>query len=124
MIGTKNTVKKRKHNRFKAQEDTYAALVNDSIKVGQIINISKGGLAFSYIAKGAQLTGWHKMNIFLSGHHFYLKGVPFKAISDFLIDNKTQFSTVFMKHCGGQFGGLTPSQTTQLEYFIANHTIS
>ena len=124
MVDIENTVEKRKHNRFKAQKNTYVALVNDSIKVGQIINISKRGLAFSYIAKGAQITGWHKMNIFLSGHHFYLKEVPFKAISDFLIDNKTLFSTVFMKQCGGQFGGLTPSQITQLEYFIANHTIS
>ena len=124
MIGTNKTKKKRQHDRFKAQAETYAAIVNDSIKVGQILNISKGGLAFSYIAKEDQLIGWHKMNIFLSGNHFYLKELPFNAISDFLMDNNTQFSTVFMKQCGGQFGGLTSSQITQLEYFIANHTIS
>ena len=121
MIATENTVEKRKSNRFKAQEDTYVAIVNDSIKVGKIINLSKGGLAFSYIGKEAQITGWHKMNIFLSGNRFYLKEVSFKAISDFYIDTKTQFSTVLMKQCGGQFGELTREQKSQLEYFIANH---
>ena len=123
MIGTKKTVEKRKHNRFKAQKDTYVALVNDSTKVGQIMNISNGGLAFCYIGRGAQITGWQKINIFLSGNRFYLKEVPFKAISDFFIDTKIQFSTVLMKQCGGQFGKLTPSQISQLDYFIANHTI-
>jgi hypothetical protein len=104
------------------EKETYIALVNDSIKVGQIINISNGGIAFSYISKGTQLTGWHKINIFLSSKRFYLKDVPFKAISDFYLDSKTPFSTVLMKQCSGQFGELAREQKSQLEYFIANHT--
>ena len=116
-------MKKRKHNRFKVQEETYVALMNDTVKVGQIVNISKGGLAFSYIAKDTDIRGWHKMNIFLSGNNFYLKEIPFKAISDFLMDNNILFSTVFMRQCGGQFGELTPSQKTQLDYFIENHRV-
>ena len=124
MAGNGNRVEKRKHNRLKTEKETYVALMNDSVKVGQIINISKDGIAFSYIANGPGITGWHKMSIFLSGDHFYLKDLRFKAISDFLIENDVQFSTVFMKQCGGQFGQLTPAQITQLEYFIANHTVS
>lgn len=115
-------MKKRKHNRFKVKEETYVALMNDTIKVGQIINISKGGLAFSYIAKDTDIQGWHKMNIFLSGNNFCLKEIPFRAISDFLIENDILFSTVLMRQCGGQFGELTPDQKMQLDYFIENHT--
>ena len=63
------------------------------------------------------------MYIFLNRKRFYLKKVSFKAISDFYIDTKTQFCTVLMKQCGGQFGELTTSQISQLNYFIANHTI-
>ena len=124
MVSNGNRVEKRKHDRFKAQKETYVALMNDSVKVGQIINISRDGLAFSYIANGPEITGWHNMSIFLSSSYFYLKDLRFKAISDFLIENNVQFSTVFMKQCGGQFGELTPTQITQLEYFIANHTVS
>jgi hypothetical protein len=123
MVEKETTVEKRKHKRFNAQKDTYVALVNDSIKVGQIINISNGGIAFSYISKGAQLTGWHKMNIFMSSKRFYLKKVPFKAISDFYLDSKTPYSIVLMKQCSGQFGELTNEQRSNLDYFIANHTI-
>ena len=122
MIATENTVEKRKYNRFKAQEDPYVAIVNDSTIVGQIINISKGGLALNYIGKEAQITGWHKVNIFLSGNRFYLKEVPFKAISDFYIGTQPPFSSVLMKQCCGQFGELTREQKSQLDYFLANHT--
>ncbi len=123
MIGMENTLEKRGLKRFKAQKDTYAALVNDSTKVGKIINISKGGLAFSYIGEDEQITDWHKVNIFLNGNRFYLKELPFKAISDSYIDLKIPFRTVLMKQCGGQFGELTHSQIAQLDYFIENHTI-
>jgi hypothetical protein len=123
MVEKETTVDKRKHKRFKAQKETYIALVNHSIKVGEIINISKGGIAFSYIGKEAQLTGWHKMKIFLSSKRFYLKEVPFKVVSDFCLDSKTPFSTVLMKQCSGQFGELTNQQRSRLDHFIANHTI-
>ena len=122
MTDTKTNVEKREHKRFKAQKDTYAALVNGSTRVGQILNICKDGLAFSYIGQEAPITGWHKMNMFMSGNRFYLKEVPFKAISDFHIDAEVPFSTVLMKQCGGQFGELTDGQICQLKYFIENHT--
>ena len=122
MVEKEITAEKRKHKRYKAKKETYIALVNDSIKVGQIINISKGGIAFSYIGKEAQLTGWHKMKIFLSSRRFYLKGVPFKVISDFCLDSKTPYSTVLMKQCSGQFGELTNQQRSRLDYFLVNHT--
>ena len=123
MIDTKTTVEKREHYRFTAQKGAYAALVNGTAKVGQIINISKSGLAFSYMGVVNQITDWHQVDIFLSGNRFYLKEVPFKAISDFYIDTESPFSLVLMKQCGGQFGGLTHGQISQLEYFIENHTI-
>ena len=123
MVEKKTTIEKSKQKRFKAQKDTYIILVNDSTNLGQIINISKDGLAFSYIGKEEQIIGWYKGDIFLSSKRFYLKEVPFKAISDFYIDTKTPYSRVLMKQCGGQFGELTNQQRSRLDHFIANHTI-
>ena len=123
MNNTEKTVEKRKYNRFKTREDIYVAVVNDSTKVGQIMNISPGGLAISYIGESAQIVDWHKMDIFLGRNRFYLKEIPFKIISDFSIKNKNPFSTVFMRQCSGQFGRLTQEQKSQLDHLIANHTI-
>lgn len=117
-----NTKTKRKQKRFSTQEGTYVKLSNGSIKVGQVINISKSGLAFSYITKGERLTGWQKINIFLSGDSFYVKQLPFKVISEYVIDKKNTLNNVFKKQCGGEFGEMTPNQKTQLEYLISKYT--
>ena len=117
-------VEKRRHKRYKAPLSSYIALMNEVTEVGQIINISKSGIAFSYIDKGLQITGWHKMNIFLGGNRFFIREIPFKAISNLYLDTEYIFSSVIMKQCGGQFGELTPNQRSQLCYFIANYTTS
>ena len=115
---------KRIYKRHSAQDGAHAAILSNCPKMGQIINISKGGLAFRYVADGEQLNGTFQMDIFLNGNGFYLKKVPFKIISDFYIDNKVPFSAVTIRQCGGQFGELTLSQVSQLDYFIGNHTLS
>jgi len=91
--------------------------------MGQIINVSKGGLAFCYVPGGQQLSGAFKMDIFLSGNGFYLKKVPFQIISDFYIESQVPCSNVAIKQCGGQFGELTHNQMAQLDYFIGSHTL-
>ena len=123
MSDTKRTIEKRKDNRFKARENIYVALVIDSTKVGQIMNISSGGLAFSYIGESVPIVDWYKMDIFLGRSRFYLKEIPFKIVSDFSIENKNPFSTVLMRQCSGQFGPLTQEQKSQLDDLIANHAI-
>ena len=123
MVEKQTKVEMRKHKRFKTLKNTFVALENGHTEVGQMINISKDGLAFSYLGKEELIRGWHKVDIFLSGKHFYLKEVPFKAISEYYIYPKTPFSKVLMKVCRGQFGELTHKQKSRLDYFIANHTI-
>ena len=118
IMGTENTVDRRKHNRVKAQKDTFITLVNEFAKVGQIINISKGGLFFKHIGKEEQINDWYKMNIFLSSNRFFLKEVSLKTISDFCIEIINPFSKIFMKQCRGRFGELTRKQKSQLDYFI------
>jgi len=49
MVGRKRTVERRKSKRYRAVEGVYAAISPRSNKLGQIIDISMGGLAFKYI---------------------------------------------------------------------------
>ena len=116
-------MEKRKQLRFRAHEGSYAVLKKDSVQVGQIVNISKGGLALCYIGNGEPIKGLLNIDIFFTNQQFYLKGMPFIIVSDFFIDKKIPFSTILMKRCCGQFGELTHGQIYQLDYFIENHTI-
>ena len=122
MVDKETTVEKRKYKRFKAQKNTYVLVANGSANMGQLINISRDGFAFRYIGKAEQVTGWHRVEIFLSNQLFILGNVPFRVVSDYNLDNRTPYSTVLLKQCGGQFGELTIYQWSKIDHFIANHT--
>lgn len=115
---------RRTYRRFKAQEGAFATLNNGSLKIGQIQNISKDGLAFKYFANGKQAEGSFKSYIFLTYNDFFLQNLPFKIISDVHIDFKIPSSTLSKRQCGGQFGELTHSQMFQLDSFIKDYTMS
>ncbi len=48
MVGRKRTVERRRNKRYKAVEGAYAAISPNSHKLGQITDISMGGLSFKY----------------------------------------------------------------------------
>jgi hypothetical protein len=114
-------VERRKHNRFSVSKGAFVALRPHYGKIGQVVNISMGGLAFTYMADEERPSRSFELDIFLAGGSFYLQGVPFGTISDFHNDG-IPLSSVKMRRMGVQFGDLTPHQVSQLEYFIQNHT--
>jgi len=120
-------VERRKHKRFKVQDRAFVVLGAPprphSTKAGQIIDISMGGLAFSYIADDDRSNASSELGIFLADNSFHLRHIPFETISD-LKTNRVPFSSITIRRSGVQFGELTHDQISQLEYFIQNHTIS
>jgi len=120
-------VERRKHKRFKVQDSAFvvvgAPFRPHSTKVGQIIDMSMGGLAFGYIADEDRSNASSELGIFLADNSFHLRQIPFETISD-LKTNRVPFSSISMRRSGVQFGELTHDQISQLEYFIQNHTIS
>lgn len=90
MVGRKRTVERRKSKRYKAADGAYAAISPKSHKLGQIIDISMGGLAFKYIdtnngdIKNDNIENKNdsEESIFLSSMGFYVGDIPFKTISD------------------------------------------
>ncbi|MBW2567554.1 MAG: PilZ domain-containing protein [Deltaproteobacteria bacterium] len=113
-------VERRKHNRFSVSKGAFVALRPHYGKIGQVVNISMGGLAFTYMADEERPSSF-ELDIFLAGGSFYLQEVPFGTISDFHNDGMP-LSSVKMRRMGVQFGDLSPHQVSQLEYFIQNHT--
>jgi len=122
MITPEKKIERRKHKRFLVQEGAYALLKNNSSKLGQIKNVSRGGLAFSYIVNEEQMHESFKVDIFISGQGFCLKNISSKKISDFHIDNQLPFTTFAVRQVGIQFNELNHSQLSQLDNFIRDHT--
>lgn len=122
MLNSEKVIERRFHERFQVQQGVYALLKNGSSKLGQIKNISKGGLAFMYINDGEQIHEPTEVDIFLSGYGFILKGIPCKRISDIHVDNFVPFSTFEMRQLGVQFGEVSLHMLTHLNTFIEEYT--
>jgi hypothetical protein len=121
----KEIVERRKHKRFQVQDSAFVVLRAPgphSTKVGQIVDMSRQGLAFRYIASEERSGGSIELEILLGDHSFYLNKIPFITISDCEVANEIPFSCIQMKRTGVQFGDLAPNQLSQIEYFIRNHT--
>lgn len=117
-------VERRKHRRFQVKDGALVALrLHVSKLVGQIVDISKGGLAFRYIDTGDRPRGSFQLDILLEKSGFLLEKVPAKTISDSEMPDESSYSSTTTRRQGVQFGELTINQKSQLEYFIRNHTV-
>jgi hypothetical protein len=122
MINSEKVIERRFHERFQVKQGVYALLKNGASKLGQIKNISKGGLSFMYINDGEQIQGPTEVDIFLSGYGFILKGIPCKKISDIHVNNYVPFSTFEMRQLGIQFSEVSMHQLDHLSAFIEKYT--
>jgi len=117
-----NHFERRKHKRFKAAQGAYAVLGPETSKLGQIKDISMGGLAFKYLADEARPNGDGELDIIIRQNNYWLRKIPIQIVSDFELARENAFSTIRLRQQGVQFGKLTSDQTSQLEFILKNHT--
>jgi hypothetical protein len=104
-------------------EIAFAVIKSKPIKMGQIINISKDGLAFHYIDRQEASNSLFKMDILFAQDAFYLDRLLFKPIFDIKIATDIPLNSFTIRKCGVQFGELSAHQQSRLAYFIRNHTL-
>lgn len=107
-------VERREHRRYNANSGSCA--INN--KVGQIIDISMGGLSFSYIDRGDWSHESVELGMLFGDGALCLEDIPLKIISDCAIGSGLSI----VRRCGVQFGKLNAKQISQLEYFIWANT--
>lgn len=107
---------KRHHQRYPVKSATISA----GEKSGEIIDISMGGLAFSYLAREDWTDDSFDQGMLLGEQDLHIDDIQLKVISDCAINNG--FSVV--RRCGVKFERLTPKQLAQLEYFIWANTLT
>jgi len=113
---------RRKHQRYSIKDGAYASINHPSGKLGQISNISLGGLSFTYIDNDISVVEIPNPLITLRGFGNYVKDIPFQAIDDFEITNGSSFSLMVMRKQRIQFSGLSDNQRSRLSEFIKNNS--
>jgi hypothetical protein len=121
-MGTK--LERRKHKRYSIKDGSYATISPESKKLGQIVDISMGGLAFKYIdAKPETQKGINiHETLFLSSMGYYVGDIDFKTIADHEVSDheipttSANIMKIRMRHV--QFTDLKLKQLFDLDYYI------
>jgi hypothetical protein len=114
---------RRKNERFKINDVAFAVLKSETDEeLGQIVNISRGGLAFEYFVGSKQMKDAKLLDIMLIKNEFYIHQIPVRTISDFNISNELPFSTIAKRQQGVCFEALNEEQEKQVGYLLQFHT--
>jgi c-di-GMP-binding flagellar brake protein YcgR len=109
-----STAERRKHLRYQIKECTFSAKMH----LGEIIDISMGGLSFRYVDTGLSHSNppdiINGSSVLFGNDDLCLHDLPYKIISAHAIG--TGLSPV--RRCGVQFEKLSAKQIAQLEQFI------
>ena len=119
----KNFPERRKDKRFKLKDPAFALMYCSPARTGQIIDISRSGLAIRYDKNGKGSNELTELDIFKSDFSFYIDNMKAKLISDIEIIDKTLTGSKEMRRCGIQFEDLSNNQIFQLVNFIQNSSL-
>ena len=110
-------MERRQHPRYKLNNDALAILKPHPIKLGQIINISEGGLAFQYLSDNKIDDSYLELDIFVSEKGKQCDAFPFTMVKDFQVSSCFEKTTPTRQICV-KFNELSTEQKTRLKNFI------
>ena len=119
-IEGKASAERRTHQRFKVQHGAIASA--QLTVVGQIINISHGGLSFWYVDSRERSKESCRLTISLADSTFNLSMIPFKVVWDLPMPETLPCGAFPLRYCGVEFGDLADYQKLGLQFFIHNYT--
>jgi hypothetical protein len=114
---------RRKYKRFQAENGAFVSSKAQKRRIWQILDISRGGLAFRYIPLGEKIMESSELDILTRDTLFSLEKLPYRSISECDLPEE-RISNYQLKRHSVQFGDLTDSQISILEQFIQNRTVS
>lgn len=112
----------RKHYRYRAKDHIYVNLRSECGEaVGQLLDISKGGLSLQFLATEEKPKTYTDLGI-LASMDLAMERIPFRTISVAEIDNNIPLSITRLLRYSLEFKNLTPAQGAKLDFFIKNYT--
>ncbi len=111
---------KRKFTRFKGKEGAFAAFIrpNDLMSVGQIQDISIGGLCVQYVSTNEGNKGRSEIKIFGKNDRFlHLDRVQCRIVYDKEVPAGS-WEQITTRRCGVEFKNLSVKHSSMLQEFI------
>ena len=87
---------KRRFPRFRVSKGIYAHIDSDEPIVGEVINVSKGGLSLKYLPEFSPSPKHSKFSLFALGGTYFLRNVSIKTVSDDELPAESDFSSIKM----------------------------
>lgn len=116
---------RRQYERFLAPENALVALYGESIKIGKLIDISKGGLSFEHIYEGITPNGKKEKEVSFWLNDFRVFKLPCQVVYNIKVPPPPEYENLTIRlityRCGVKFGNLSPEQQSQLELFIRTY---
>ena len=119
MAVTKMFVERRANPRYPIKE---GAVVFNEAHLGEIIDISIGGLSFRTVDDGAKAGEAFDLNILFGDDGFSLNQLPCRAVADFVITRELVPDTKVERRICVKFSNLSAEKKSQLIRFISNYT--
>ena len=119
---TKVQGERRKYKRFQVPIGTFVGFGPYFGKVGEILDLSLGGLSFRYMGID-EPNGSSYLDIFLIDNDFYIRKLSFVTVTDFATVTEMAPISTTLRRRGVKFRTLTRQQRSDLEHFIDRHAI-
>jgi Tfp pilus assembly protein PilZ len=107
---------KRRHKRFQLKVSAFALLNRPFSEMGEIIDISMGGLSFRYTSDRALPKGSLALDILCVDDGFHVAKVPVNTVAESVVSGE-------VRRRGVQFDRLTNMQLSQVRYFIQTYAV-
>lgn len=117
----KQVVEQRKYRRFSVREGTL--IFNSSTDVGEIIDISMGGLSFTCPEMSEEAPSSFDIGILFGEDEYYTGKIQCKKLISHSVPSDSLFGIQEKgKRYSVEFGDLTPEQRLHLEHIIQSYT--
>jgi len=113
------SMERRRHPRYKMLD--VAAVVGDR-RLGHVLDMSMGGIAFSYIQMQAHEDEGIELGIIFGRDGKYLEKLPAEVVDDCVLSHGPPHHPVVIRRRSMRFRDLTSEQRQLLAEFISQHS--
>jgi c-di-GMP-binding flagellar brake protein YcgR len=122
MAKRRSVTDSRKYDRYRVKDHIYVNLRAESgEEVGQLVDISKGGLSLQFLATDEKPKTYTDLGI-LASMDLAMERIPFRTVSVAEVNNHIPLSVTRLLRYSLEFKNLTPAQKAKIDFFIKNYT--
>ena len=121
----KPAVERRKHRRYAIKDIAFAIIRSKGEEeLGQIVNISMGGLAFQYFIGNREFQKAERLDVLLADSGVQVENIEFRVVDDYELVNELPFSSITKREQRVTFNRLDDAQRQGLDSFIRRYAYS